>query len=245
MKTDPRETSVLLYSGGLDSFIAASLMDPDVLLHVDTGTEYGDVETRKLTVPRGMEDRLARVPMKDLSQWEREEDLILPGRNAHLVLAAAQYGDVIMLGATAGDRTNDKNEKFAKLMTKLLQHMYDVQWWLPEGRKPRVILPIKDKTKRQLVREYMRQGFWWQDLKDRTFSCYYPKGDEPCARCKPCVRKWVALWGEGIDPGYDCLSYAIAVRHQMDGDFSRGDQEKEDFDDAIRHAKEDINVLNQ
>lgn len=245
MKTDPRETSVLLYSGGLDSFIAAALMDPDVLLHVDTGTAYGDVERRKIQVPTGMEDRLVRIEMLDLGQWERKEDLILPGRNAHLVLAGAQYGDIVMLGATAGDRTNDKNEKFAKLMTKLLQHMYDVQWWLPEGRKPRVLLPLKDKTKRQLVREYRKQGFRDADLINKTFSCYYPKDDEPCARCKPCVRKWVALWAEGLDPGFDSLEYAITVRRQMDGDFSRGQQEKDDFDDAIRYCKEASNVLNQ
>lgn len=237
MKTDPTGKSVLLYSGGLDSFIAAALIRPDVLLHVDTGTAYGDVENDVLHVPEGMEGRLKTISFRNLAQWERPEDLILPGRNAHLVLAGAHYGDTIMLGATAGDRTKDKDEAFAQSMTTVLQHMYSDQWWLPGGRDVRVVLPIKSKTKRQLVRDYKDAGYSLDDLVNSTFSCYYPQDGKPCAECKPCVRKWVSLWAEEINPGFDSLDYAKKVRIQMDHEPSRGEQEKKDFDEAIAIAE--------
>ena len=231
-------TSVLLYSGGMDSYICAALHQPDVLLHIDTGTAYGDVEAQRLEVPHGMEDRLTRICLRDLAQWERSDDLILPGRNAHLVLAAAHYGDTIMLGATAGDRTNDKNEEFVTHINRLLAHLYAPQWWIPEGRTPHVTLPIKSHSKRQLVRMYVDQGHDTHALVHETFSCYHPDHDTPCGNCKPCVRKWVALWAEGINPHQDSLEYAKTVlQDMMTSQYSRGEQELADFETAIRNAE--------
>lgn len=212
-------TSVLLYSGGMDSYIIACLWKPDVLLHVDTGTRYGAVEMEHLTPPPGQ--TITQAVLRDLARWENPDTFILPARNLHLVLLGAHYGDRIWLGATAGDRTRDKDDRFAELTTTLLSHIYGDQWWLPGGRDVRVELPAKPFTKRQLVNKYLTAGMDPNHLITDTFSCYTPVAGHPCGGCKPCVRKWIALVAEGVHPKYTVTETALATvtgRGNEDGD---------------------------
>lgn len=231
---EPR--TVLLYSGGLDSYALAALLRPTILLTVDTGTGYGDVEQARLRVPSGLGDRLRRLPMRDLARFERPGDLILPGRNATLVLAAANYGDTIYLGATAGDRVCDKDEGFRTRMNALLAHLYQPQWWLPEGRQVELQLPVKHLTKRQIVAEYLAAGLDGAALARGSFSCYHPARATECGKCKPCTRKWVALVVNGIRPALDC---SAIVRQQVEAaaqGWDRGEQELADMREALELA---------
>lgn len=233
-------SSVLLYSGGLDSYCAAHLYQPDVLLMVDTGSSYDAAERAMSSPPPGLEDRVTYASFSDLGAFERPGDLILPGRNAHLVLLAANYADTIYLGATAGDRVKDKDEGFAARMNDLLAYLYQPQWWLKDGRNVRLELPIKDKTKSELVAAYLETGGEPAALVRRTYSCYYPKADhEPCGYCKPCVRRYVALLVNGVDPDVNChptLAQLAGIAASPMWD--RGEQERRDTLSAYRLSKE-------
>ncbi len=201
--------SVLLYSGGLDSYALAHILQPDTLLHVNMGTAYGQLETRRLAIPAGWRGQLAFVDLP-LVQWERP-DAIIPGRNAHLVLCAANHGDEIWLAATAGDRVTDKDEVFAERMNDLLAHLFQPQWWLPEGRNVRLSLPAKEWTKQQLVAEYLAAGGDPVAIAYDTVSCYTPRDGDHCGACKPCARKWVALKVNSVEPGYDAEAFVRAT----------------------------------
>lgn len=219
------DRTVLLYSGGLDSYALAALAKPDLLLYVDTGTTYGRVEQARIMTPPALTHRYTSTSLRDLALFERFSDMILPGRNAHLVLVAANYANTILMAATAGDAVHDKDQQFADLMNPLLAHLYSKQNWLPEGRPVRLELPAKQTTKRQLVAKYLHAGHDPAHLATRTFSCYKPTADgEHCAACKPCVRKWAALVVHGIDPGYDAreglAKYVATIR---EGKWVRGD----------------------
>jgi 7-cyano-7-deazaguanine synthase len=219
-------TSVLLYSGGLDSYITAALVEPDILLHVEIGTFYGLYETSRLVTPPTFAGQLVRVEL-NLSPWERG-DLIIPGRNAHLALLAAGYGDDILFGATAGDRVSDKDDEFAIRMTHLLRHLYKPQWWIADGRKPTVSLPVKAFTKAQLVDAFLDGGGDPRRLVSDTFSCYTPTANgSHCGRCKPCARKWVALRANDIDPDFDASDLVAETYYTaiLDGTWDRGNQE--------------------
>ena len=39
---------VLLYSGGMDSWLISQLWNPDIKLYIDTGTAYAEEEKRRL-----------------------------------------------------------------------------------------------------------------------------------------------------------------------------------------------------
>lgn len=237
--TPARGSTVLLYSGGLDSYCLAHLYRPDVLLMVDTGSSYDQAERAMSQPPPGLEDRVHYVKFSDLGQFERAEDLILPARNAHLVLLAANYADTIYLGATAGDRVKDKDQGFADQMNELLAHLYQPQWWLKPGRRVRVELPIKNHTKSELVAEYLKSGGEPAALVRRTYSCYYPGYDhEPCGYCKPCVRRYAALLVNGVDPDVNCHpTLAQLANHAASPMWDRGEAERRDTLEAYRLSK--------
>lgn len=181
-------SKVLLYSGGMDSIIASHLCKPDFCLYIDVGGRYNNIELGTLTKPPHGELIIDRLP---LGQWERKEDLILPQRNAYFALWAANYGDEILLGATYGDRSTDKDEPFAEKMNSLFEHIWSPQHWLPEGRKVKLTLPLKEFTKGELVKRFLDEK-GSRNLLIKATSCY--SGDSvACGRCKPCARKWVAL----------------------------------------------------
>jgi len=105
------------------------------------------------------------------------------------------YGETIWLGSVSGDRSFDKDEIFYNHMETLLNHMWQEQHWTEE-RKFTVSSPFKDRTKTDLVEEYLIKGGSTQSLL-HSYSCY--EGEQQhCGHCKACFRKWVALENNGI-----------------------------------------------
>lgn len=197
--------SVLLFSAGMDSLMMAKLLHPGILLNVDAESSYSEME--KISM-EGLQAHGYVQPITqlhgalNLQQFERD-DLIVPNRNAHLVMLAANYGETIYIGAVSGDRSTDKDHKFCRLMENLLNHMNQAQHWTEE-RKFKVLIPFKNKTKTQLVRDYLSLGGSSQALLE-SYSCY--KGaNRPCGVCKPCFRKWVALVNNKVDFPHDYFS---------------------------------------
>ncbi|GEM_PF-285053 len=190
-----KNKSVLLFSGGMDSVMFDLLLKPDVLLYIPTGSNYENVETMKIK-------ELARNNIIDgdkliimdktlnLAPFERD-DLIVPNRNAYLVLMASHFGETIYLGSVYGDRSYDKDEDFYDLMEKLLNHMWLEQHWT-EQREFSISSPYKDTTKTELIKKYVAAGGKVQNILD-SYSCYRGK-KQACGICKPCVRKAVSLY---------------------------------------------------
>lgn len=229
---------VLLYSGGMDSWLIDKLWNPDVCLYVNMQTQYGNVELEKQTAGKyqGIRHQIITLP---LQRWERE-DKIIPYRNLLLCIAAAneyQRDDVqICLGATAGDRVLDKSKKFAKMTTKLLSFLWQEQWWT-KGRKVEVVVPYKDWTKEDLLRAYQKQGGDLEEVWKNSFSCYNP--DEfglECWECKPCVRKCLAFWAVGYRRMDDKVLWKVwnvfkkDIRPQiLRGKYGRGKKEEREL----------------
>jgi len=192
--------SVLLFSGGMDSVMFDRLLEPDVLLYAPTGSNYESIETRKIheLAHDGIINGDKLIIMDEtlnLAPFERD-DLIVPNRNAYLVLLASHFGETIYLGSVYGDRSFDKDKTFYKLMEDLLNHMWSEQHWT-EQRVFSVSSPYKDTTKTELIAEYMEDGGDVQNILD-SYSCY--RGElQPCGICKPCVRKAVSLYCNHID----------------------------------------------
>ncbi len=188
---------ILLYSGGMDSWLIDKLWKPDVKLYVDMETGYSVQERNKLDYT------VKQLHGFNLGQFERK-GAIIPLRNAFLVelaiLSQANSNEdlIIGLGSMDGDRCLDQNPKFAKLIEKLVNHLYEPQSWTP-GKKIKVVLPFKDHTKKELILEYAKRGGNVQKAWEESLSCYNPQGEleEPCWRCKPCVRKWFAFEAAG------------------------------------------------
>lgn len=177
-------SSVILYSGGMDSLMLAARYPDALRLYVDVKSRYSAKERAFLPSDVLIDTHI------DLGMWERS-DAIIPARNLFLALVAAQYADDIMLGATAGDQSRDKDVHWAGLSTELLGYMLSGSHFRDPPRHPRVLLPIKHMTKGELVREYLASGGTIKALLE-SVSCYDPQ-QVHCGHCKSCLRKWVAL----------------------------------------------------
>ena len=234
-RAGPIDKTVLLFSGGMASVCLAYLEKPDVLLMVpQKGSVYNEQEGKCIVELRAAgffhgTRAVTLVDVLNLGRWERD-DLIIPNRNAHLIMLAANYGDTILLGSVYGDRSFDKDAKFFKLMEGLLDHMNDEQHWT-EKREFDVYAPAKHETKTELVSRFLNEG-GDVELLFKSWSCY-GGGTQHCGRWKPCFRKRVAL----INVGEDRLDYWQtdfrnaewwpAVRAQIDTGTYRGREDNE------------------
>ena len=132
---------VLLFSSGMDSYIINQLEKPDVLLFIDNKSNYSELEMKylkSLNYPNlvFVEDFINHSSIE-------LENMIIPARNLYFVTIAANFGEEIILGATAGDRSTDKDYKFAELSSQLLSHIYSLSHW---SRKGEVRVNLKYKT---------------------------------------------------------------------------------------------------
>ena len=194
-KEKNRNKTVLLYSGGMDSLMIDYLLEPNVLLNISMHSAYDKRERESFPD----KEILYLDDVINLGRYERD-DAIVPNRNAHLVLFASHYGETIWLGSVSGDRSFDKDEIFYHHMETLLNHMWQAQHWTEE-RRFTVSSPFKDRTKTDLVEEYLEKGGQPQYLLD-SYSCY--EGEEQhCGQCKACFRKWVALENNTVEHNRD------------------------------------------
>lgn len=177
---------VLLYSGGMDSWLIRQIWKPDICIYIDMKSEYSEIEKARL--PKDV--IVAELPLVQFSL----PNSIIPLRNVYLYLQACnltQFENVeICLGALNGDRINDKSKKFIKLLNNLLEFLYLPQQSQP-GRKVRAVLPFKDYSKRELLERYISEGGDIETAFNASFSCYHPKDGKPCFNCKACFRKCI------------------------------------------------------
>ncbi len=198
--SDSMGKSVLLFSGGMDSYSIAKLTSPDILLYCNIGLPEQMKEIQSINE---MDLDGFNVVFDD-RLYLRDQKLsneIVPMRNLFFVMIGAYYGSHVMLGATAGDTTNDKDYEFADKTNEVLRHIFSNPNKNPStimGSKGfTVSLPYKDKTKSQIVKEYIDAKFSIRELVN-TRSCY-SSGEKECGVCRSCLRKFVAFASNGID----------------------------------------------
>lgn len=232
---------VLLYSGGMDSWLMSKLWKPDIKLYVDMKTRYSENELARVRKEPGVQ--VVEFP---LGQWERE-DAIIPLRNLYLAMVACNVTgseDVeILIGATAGDRVLDKSPEFVNKATDLLSYLYIPQHWIPEGKKVRVCIDYKQYTKTDLLKMFKEQGGDLEEAFTRSFSCYDPVDGHECWHCKPCFRKFTAFSEAGYEFSDDvartvCSYIKTDILPDIEaGTYGRGEKEEHDIVDVYNKYK--------
>lgn len=183
---------VLLYSGGMDSYIINYLWKPDVKLYIDYGTEQNKEEIKRL--PKDV--IIKRI---DLSEYiENDGKSTIPLRNLLFANIAINYGDIVAIGGVKDDLHYDKSKRFARKSTRLFNFVLTKE---DSKRKVKIVVPFRDYTKKELLQTYIARGGSINDLKTKTWSCYTPKKGKPCGECNPCKRKEKAI--REVQQGYD------------------------------------------
>lgn len=212
--TNPR--TVQLYGGGIDSVCIAHLHKPDVKVFFDLGTPENKFERLRAEKAGAVVD--TRLFLGD----QVLDNKILPARNLVLVTLASYYGNNILLGSTAGDTTRDKDANFLFRTTQLLDYIlgHDPDKALPfHPNGLSVIAPALHLTKTQLVARYLAAD-GDPDVLINSRSCY-SSDEHECGVCRSCVRKYVALKLNGLNPTFQhspdleaALAYAKARGRQ-------------------------------
>lgn len=175
---------VLLYSGGMDSYIISKLWNPDVKLYIDYGTEQCQEEIKRLP-----EDVI--VKRVDMSEYiESDGKNTIPLRNLLFANIAINYGDIVAIGGVKDDLHYDKTRRFARKATRLFNFVLTKE---DSKRKVKVVVPYRGFTKAELLQRYIEHGGDIETLENQSWSCYTPKGNKPCGECNPCKRRNKAI----------------------------------------------------
>lgn len=179
-------TKVLLYSGGMDSWIIDKLEKPQKKVFVNFHTKGCEEEIKRL--PEGVE-----VIDFDISRFEeKSENKLLPLRNLILCEIGTYFGDEVILGSIGGSIHLDNTEKFRKQAQKVINTLYKEQ-----GRKVKIRLPYKDVTKTELIKKYKEAGGDLKEAYEKSFSCYTPVDGKECGKCPSCLQKRAAFLNNG------------------------------------------------
>lgn len=175
---------VQLYSGGLDSYIISKLLNPDVKLYFDYGTEQNKLERSVLP---------SDVIIKNLPIGEYMQNdgiCTIPLRNLIFASIAVNYGDEIIIGGLKSDLHFDKKPEFTNKATELFNSV------LEKERQPKTVkisVPFSNYTKTDLIVEYLKKGYSLEDLDKYSWSCHTPENNKPCGHCQACRARNLAI----------------------------------------------------
>lgn len=191
-----KHNSILLFSGGLDSFIAWHYLNHPPVLFMDAGQSYApkELKTVKYFARKYPKMKLCVDRSLDLSTWE-EKNFYIPYRNVLFSLVASLYAPTIYLVGIKGDSVVDNNPNATRLMSKFFPNFNATKNML-------VTSPFYKMSKSRIVKWYLDQGLPLGDLL-RTRSCYDKDSAGQCGKCGSCFRRWVALENNNIREQYD------------------------------------------
>lgn len=212
--------TAMLYSGGLDSFIAYYLLrkgefktglsiDNAKLVYYNIGVDYQEKEHEAIRrqiqfmadMFSGVELHIRYYSRAVLAAYEDPKTKIIPFRNLQFVLWTMQnIASHVILNSTEGDTTHDKDEIFESRVNDLFNHLFADKGKTPKyyknNRYVGVSMPLVGHTKIEYVRMYLDCGGPPEGLR-LTRSCYSVE-DTECGKCRSCVRKWIALEANGV-----------------------------------------------
>ena len=191
---------VLLYSGGVDSWLINQIWEPNVRLYVDLGTDYGKEEIDLFK----KNDEEVQIVSFDLSEYELE-DKFIPLRNLYLIMFACNITDFedveICLGATVADRSYDKSMEFLEKTESLLNYMYTPYVSQPHSKNIKIVKEFKNKSKKELLKMYLKKGGDINKAFNESYGSFKKEMSE--WECKKFYRKYVAFKLNGYSfPSY-------------------------------------------
>lgn len=220
----------LMYSGGLDSFIAYHYAvvvnhEKPLPIWVDLGQPYWAKEERAVDrSPFGV--KKVKINYVERSDGITPENQVIPARNLLLSLIGAKYARRVWICALESEldkytKERDKTPEFFHLTSGLFTYVFNVS-------RPETIVetPFKYMTKTEIVGWALAHGLHESELL-ATSTCY-SEDDGQCGECSTCFKRWVAMQVNGITEKYAktnpwTTSYAQSTSQKMVFAYRAGD----------------------
>ena len=179
---------ILLFSGGIDSYIAWHYLKHPQTVYFNLKTPYSDKEIKviKELIPSTIIDNSLNLSDRQIGM-----NAYIPFRNLYLAMLANKYGDDIIIAGVKDDDVSDKNEPIFEQFSCLLSKL--------ENRTISVRSPFWNSTKEDIVKWFLEKFPDKEKQLLRTVSCYSEEDTLYCGYCPSCFRKWCALKSNGID----------------------------------------------
>lgn len=174
---------ILLYSGGMDTWLIDKIWKPDKKIYIDIGGKYNEAEKKRL----GNDVEILPFPL--LGRFEQADNYV-PMRNLYFLMIASHFGNKICLGATSGDGGADKNINFLYSAESIINSLLQDK---KVGRSIEIEKQFIKYSKADLIERYLDMGGTANEIKEKSFSCYSPVNGEECGECYPCFRKFALL----------------------------------------------------
>ena len=189
--------SILLMSGGLDSFCIWRLLGQPKAIYFDIENRSGKRELESIIKIREKfkGDIIIESGLK-LGKFEFDNGYI-PYRNLFFIMYASIYSENVVMGQIA-EYAPDKNFEFYRRTEKLLRQIGKGSF---QGidMKPKIYAPFARYTKSQLIKTYVDK--FGDDYLIETTSCY--SGCRiPCGKCSACMTRYMAMTISGIHENY-------------------------------------------
>ena len=193
---------VLLYSGGMDSYILSKFIDSDVLLYCDIGINISEAEKYWLSLQHGREKKVLIDDRFKLGDIQRLTGFVTPLRLTIMNFIASYYGDEIYGACLKGEKFLANTEEFERQASELLTYMYSEPSYSTTPKKISIHSPFKDFLKGDIVDRYLKEipDASLDTLAKNTFSCREPSYHNGlCGKCLDCSFKWAILMSRGYD----------------------------------------------
>jgi len=193
---------VILYSGGLDSFIMKKLADSlgyeTTLVHYDIGQEYSEKEMNAIKYSKFDVDIRTVDWLKSASNTKSKDgnvgagNIFIPGRNMVLASLAASTDlpDEVWMGGLKGEdhsTATDKNNVFINKTNELWSYVYS-----PFSTVPKLVFPLLEREwgKYEAVEWLYKTNK--TEISDiiQTSSCLKNTKEKNCGTCIVCCRRY-------------------------------------------------------
>lgn len=179
--------TIVLLSGGLDSATVLALMKGNGRNCLAVGFDYGQRHLIELNRARQIAEHYATpFEIVTLPDMPRVDDVVFAGRNlvfasVAIAMAQARGYPCVAIGCNASDwlRFPDCRPAFWSALKKCAAEAYEIA----------VETPFVYRDKRDVV----ETARWLRVPIELTWSCYTPRGNEPCGECLACKTREDAL----------------------------------------------------
>lgn len=208
--------TILLVSGGLDSFLAYSKLKkenkPVKAVFVNYGQKYSEKEfiACKKLYGNDLTTITINYPCIELENPQN----YIPVRNLFLATTAVMYfyADQIIIAGMKDDRCSDKDEEAFENFSKVIS--------LYSKKNIEVTSPFWNTTKGEAIGEYLKNGGNVSDLLD-CISCYDGNVEKHCNNCSACFRRYISLASNGVElekPSQNLINFYLENLSQYNPD---------------------------
>lgn len=198
---------VLMFSGGLDSYLALlALLDKGIkpkLVYSAHGSKnhFEQLHQAKILARKhGLEIIVDET--LNLGKWE-EENAFIPNRNGFLAYVGSLYGDNIYFAIMDGEQsyTDCRQETFLALSLSLTKL---------SGKPVVVDSPFWNLTKAEVIR---RLDPKYYPLIKQTYSCH-KGGSKHCGNCSACFRRACSFIVNGIEDKFEVNPFETGLAEE-------------------------------